>query len=181
LVVVAGQLASDESHRDWGATGRDVLASAVRAAEREKPVRIGLWSGLTGLAMAARHLRTATAGGSTLTSSLDRALFPRALTVARQLTRARHGVPVSSFDAISGLAGVAAYLLARPIAGQDFGDRETDAYLPRSNRYVLDKVLTALVAVSQIEGSTPRWHSPASLLDSRTRSRYPSGNVNCGL
>jgi hypothetical protein len=69
------------------------------------------------------------------------------------------------FDVISGLAGMAAYLMIR---------EHCDA--------VVVKILEKLVWLSEIEGKTPRWYTPYELLDLQARSEeYRHGLIDIGL
>jgi hypothetical protein len=81
---------------------------------------------------------------------------------------AGHGIGVSSFDVISGLAGVGRYLLLR--------------HGERAHRGALEAVLRVLVAISEEQDGIPHWFTPAHFIaDEPTRRMYPHGNLNCGL
>ena len=152
----------------WDQVGHQCLAAAVRAAERQKTPVVGLASGLAGLGFAAWMLSRGGRRYSRLLAALDDAVVPGAISLSQRVDSHRTGCPVGDIDVISGLSGVAAYLLCRR-------DRPAPAR-------ALERVLDSLTRLLADGAEPPRWHTPASLLfDDEVRRRYPDGNLNCGL
>jgi hypothetical protein len=152
----------------WDVTGHGFLASAGAHAERD---RLGpsLFSGLAGLGLVAWQLSRDGTRYTRLSSTVDAALALATAAIAGDLDRAEHGVAVSQFDAISGLAGMGAYLLTR--RGQ-----------PRVET-ALERLLESLVGLTRASADgPPRWFTPVALMDDEaTAAMYPDGHLNCGL
>jgi hypothetical protein len=151
----------------WDGAGHQHLAVAVRAAEQDASLPVGLFSGAAGVAFAAWCLSRQGTRYARLLRGLDNALLPRVTTMAIALSRSTGG-SVEAFDVISGLSGVGAYLLCRQ------ADRGGDT--------ALHAALSALVALTREGGNPPCWHTPyTSILDETMRRSCPYGNINCGL
>jgi hypothetical protein len=152
----------------WDVTAHELLASAARSAEG-RTLQPSLFAGLSGLGLVALLLARGGSRYGRLAQSIDAALVPQALALAQSVRRRGDGLSVSEFDAISGLAGIGAYLLAR---------RE---HAPVG--LALEGVLDALVElVSERDGEVPRWFTPPDLLGDEAIARlYPNGTLNCGL
>ena len=150
----------------WDRVGHAHLARSVTAVEDRGSAQPGLFSGLTGVAFAAKLLGCGS-GYRHLRSVLDGQIAVACLSQAAEL-HGRSGVSVSTFDLISGLSGVTAYLLPSGEEGL------THPALPHA--------LRALTSLALAEGPVPAWHTPAHLLhDEGEALRYPLGNLNCGL
>jgi hypothetical protein len=103
-----------------------------------------------------------------LLATLDDAIVGRTFALAGSLRGRRNGLGVYEFDVVSGLSGVAAYLLCRT---NEPG--VTDA---------LHASIDALIGMLDEEEGVPLWHTPSTLLrDDEERAAYPYGNLNCGL
>ena len=151
----------------WDVVGHDYLSLAVQAAQAAGTPPLGLFGGLAGLSFAAHSLSRNGSRYQRLLDALDASLSGRALAEARKLV-GRHGMAVSEFDLISGLAGVGAYLLCRGAS------LATDP--------ALRAILEGLVALTETSGGVPHWYTPSELLaDESMVSVYPAGNLNCGL
>jgi hypothetical protein len=152
----------------WDVTAHGFLASAARSAEGHT-LQPSLFAGLSGLGLVALLLGRDGSRYGRLGQSIDAALLPQALALAQSVRAPRDGLAVSQFDAISGLAGVGAYMLAR---------REHAEI-----QHALERILEALVElVSDGNGAVPRWFTPPELLaDETIASMYPNGSLNCGL
>jgi hypothetical protein len=149
----------------WDQVAHDHLARATQAYRRVPAQQWGLISGLAGLAYASRRLGDDQLYQHML-SELDGSVAEASLAEAVRV-RGRSGVPVSSFDLISGLSGVLLTLV--PAAGQ----RPSPA---------LPFVVRALCDLALVEGDLPAWYTPAELLyDDEQRRQYPFGNLNLGL
>ena len=152
----------------WDGVGHGLLVSATAHAERT-PLGPSLFGGIAGLGLAASELGRDGTRYTRLSTVLDAALAPDALALAAELEGRDRGVGVSQFDAISGLAGIGAHLLARR------GRAPVDATLQR-----LLETLVDLTRAS--EQGAPRWFTPAELMfDETTAAMYPDGHLNCGL
>lgn len=154
--------------QNWDVTGREYLALAVRGVETASEVPLGLLSGLSGLAFSALQLSRDGTRYRRLLATLDDAIVGRTFAVAGSLHGRRDGLGVYEFDVISGLSGVAAYLLCRPNK-----PAITDA---------LHATINALISMLDEEEGVPLWHTPSMLLsDDEERATHPHGNLNCGL
>lgn len=153
---------------NWDIKGKEFLELAVRGAESNSSLTLGLFSGISGLAFAAWQLSREGTRYRGLLAKLDEAIVPQTMALARSLAQQSNGIGVGDFDAISGLSGVGAYLLCRrgePLA--------MDA---------LQQLMSELVSLLQEDNGVPRWYTPSYLLyDDESRKTYPHGNLNCGL
>ncbi len=150
----------------WDTTGHTYLQCAVRAVEQKDQLAYGMASGIGGLAFAACSLSRNGTRYRKLRRSLDEAVIARVID-ATALAPVVHGVSVSSFDMISGLAGVGRLLLCSD---------------EPEHRAALEAVLRWLVALTDEQDGVPHWHTPARhIADEATRLSYPHGNLNCGL
>lgn len=167
LALLCAQLDKCFPQEGWDEIGREHLTRAARDAEKQQVPSLGLFSGLAGLAFAAWELSREETRYARLLRTLDETLLSRATRAAEYL-RAAPAVSVSQFDVISGLSGIAAYLLKRACG-------------PRHAECRRD-ILTALVELLAPQTGLPRWYTPpGELYDDRTRAVYPFGNLNCGL
>lgn len=148
----------------WAAAGTGFTARA--AALLRHGVRPGMGSvgGSSGVAFVARRIKDADLIAQL--PDLDGAIAQDALGTAATI-RGRHGIPVSTFDQISGLSGV--LLCAMP--NDDQGAAPVAPFL-----------LKALAALATEKADPPAWHTPPEYLyDDEQRSYYPFGNLNLGL
>ncbi len=151
----------------WDLAGREYLTIAGRDLERSGGAPIGIFSGSTGLAFAAWQLSRGGSRYQRLLQTLDDVIIPGTLTLADQLA-GRDGCRMNEFDAISGLAGIGAYLLTR------VGQPRIDDCLT----IVLER-LTGLLLSSE---DLPPWYTPSAFIhDERTRQIFAHGWLNCGL
>jgi hypothetical protein len=155
-------------HEGWDTIGDAYLDVATDAAvARGDKLPLGLFAGLAGVAYAARALSRHGRSHSALRDSIDVKLCGDVLTPVASL-RGRHGMAVSEFDAITGLSGIAAYLLTR--------GSEPPADV------VLEAILDAFVAMTEECDAIPHWYTPPHLLAGEGMAEYyPQGNLNCGL
>jgi hypothetical protein len=153
----------------WDTIGHNYLVVAVGSLEQTE-VGPSLFTGAAGLAFVTSQLSRGGARYGRLLATLTQELDTEAARLTRKVNRrvsGLAGLAVRDFDTISGLSGVIAQLLARP-----------DAVATRG---ALD-ALVALVSGSGRDPHPPRWYTPAELLPSEEEtSRYPHGNLNCGL
>jgi hypothetical protein len=153
----------------WDRIGHSHLAVAAEAAERSTYPSASLFAGLAGLAFAAWSLSRGGIRYQRLLATLDQALVGQIAGQTDNLARAATGsVAFGEFDAVSGLAGVGAYLLNRPDNG--------------AAAQALRALLRSLVVLAGDDAGLPRWWTPAHLMgNEETAALYPHGNLNCGL
>lgn len=162
--LLCGQLHQVDPHAGWERTGAELAAPAAALLRRGHRPGMGTVGGSSGVAFVARRLRDANL--SPLLPDLDGAIAQDALGTAAGI-RGRHGIPVSTFDQISGLSGV--LLCAMPNEYQ-------------AAARVTPFLLKALVALASEGGEPPAWYTPPEhLYDDEQRHYYPFGNLNLGL
>jgi lantibiotic biosynthesis protein len=174
--LLAAHLAAAFPDEGWADVARGFLGRAVTYA-RGHGVPVGAAAGLSGVAYT-----LAVVDGDDRSSSvrheLDRLISQGSLAVIAELHGARREgrVTPSMFDVISGLSGVALYLLPRADGGP------AGAALPFVLRALCDLALGEVTPDGRQAGPLPAWYTPAQLLyDDEQRRLYPSGNLNCGL
>jgi hypothetical protein len=167
LAVLAAALDTVEPECGWDGVGFDYLRHAVRGMEADPKPAVGL-GGLAGLATAASLLSRDGRRYDTLLTTLDTAIVDRVEQVSDGVLQSRpHGVPVSLFDVITGLAGAGRYLLGRTSA---------------PCRAALEKLLRALVYLSEDGGdAVPHWYTTFNHSTDNLRANYPDRHVNLGL
>ncbi|MGN2638756.1 lanthionine synthetase C family protein [Nocardia takedensis] len=168
LAVLSFALDAVNPENGWDSVGLNQLRRAVSGMEARAHPPAGL-TGLSGLANAVQLLSRDGVRYSTLLSKLDSAIVSVVSTQVARLLRARpHGVDVSAFDVIAGLAGTGRYLLNRQ-------------HNPAC-RQALQGVLRALVYLSEDDGSAiPHWHTDFGNSTDNLARFYPHGHVNLGL
>lgn len=169
--LLCAELASDEPWRTRAARFTADAAALLRHGYRPGMGTVG---GSSGVAFVARRLAAVGLGEQLdhFLPGIDAGIARDALATAASI-RGRRGLSVSSFDQISGLAGV--LLCALPNGRQQASP-------------VAPFVANALVALAR-EGVTsdgdqapPAWYTPPELLfDDEQRTFYPFGNLNLGL
>jgi lantibiotic biosynthesis protein len=147
----------------WDVIGHEHLLSGARALERTPTLEPGLFGGLSGFAFAIAALSRDGDRYRRLLSAVDDELQPSVASMIVELRQHSAGIGVGTFDIVSGLAGIAAYLLRHDRHGQ------------------LPQVLAALVWLLESTGGPPRWATPPEWLEAGMRIQYPAGNLNCGL
>ncbi len=159
----------------WDMVGHEYLSCAVGSVEGAR-VPAGLFSGLAGLGFVTGQLSRGGMRYTRLAKRIEAELETATLTLARSVDGRRAGLAVSEFDAISGLSGVVAHLLARPAHAEASG---SDA----ARTAPLSAALGALVRLVRVPGPDgPRWATPPEFFAHEEEARrYPQGNLNCGL
>jgi lantibiotic biosynthesis protein len=150
----------------WDCHGHAHLEAAVRAAHA-RPSGASLFAGLAGVGFAAVELAAGRPRYRRLLTGIDDVVAAEATASAKRLTSGG-SLPVGEFDAVSGLSGLAAYLLRR-------GDSSHVAAA------ALSAVLTALAGRLTYDSQPPGWHTAERWLSEEERRHYPHGNLNCGL
>ncbi|WP_224369915.1 lanthionine synthetase C family protein [Hyalangium versicolor] len=167
LAVLASYMEACFPGETWDTWGHQHLALAKGEVDGRSEPAPGLFAGVSGLAFGAWLLARGGSRYRKLLGGLEEWLLPRVESDARALAQEREGLAVHAFDAISGLAGVAAYLLCR---------RQEPAASA-----CLREVLQALCSLAVEDGPLPRWHTPSMCLGPDEQKQTPYGNLNCGL
>jgi class I lanthipeptide synthase len=168
LALLCGELDRIRPDEGWDIRAHQLLQTAT-AGLADQPLPAALCGGLAGLGFVADQVSHDGTRYRRLAAAIDDALVPQAHALAGHVRGHRGDLSVGHFDAISGLAGVAAYLLAR--RDRAAVDGTVEAVL----RALADLALTAADPV-------PGWYTPpARLTDDAARARFPDGNLNCGL
>jgi hypothetical protein len=166
LALLFEQLERCRPGEGWELDAHRCLELAVCECD---DVGLGLFGGLTGVAMVTWRLSQNGRRYSRLLSNLDDALLQDLPAHVAAVDAEPCGVPFAAFDVISGLTGTAAYLLLR-------ADRP-------DFRQHLARVLNALLRLWEWVDGRPRWHTPSKFvnLDLKIQRQFPHGNVNCGV
>jgi len=167
LAVLFGYLARCSLDDAWEKTAHAAaLRMGASLAARPGPP-VGLFGGLAGVAFAFWYLSHGDTRYRRARSAVEDLLLPQATDLATSFAQ-RRGMPVEDYDVVSGLCGVAAYLLCRSA-----DDRALSA---------LAVIVEALVEIVERNESPPAWFTPASLISARAMiGNYPEGNLNCGM
>jgi lantibiotic biosynthesis protein len=179
LALLSGALDQQDPGQGWDRSAHRHLTLAARALEAVPRPPAGLFAGLAGIGLVATVLSDDGARYRRLLAALDQALVARVPALVGALERGggeagRDGVrrrvggcAVRELDLISGLTGIAAYLLLR---------REEPGV-----GAALHEVLGSLVELTGSDEKGPRWRSRPDQLSPDERARYPTGSLNCGL
>ncbi len=151
----------------WDKIAHQAILRATQSLSSAPGQPIGLFGGLAGLAYATWYLSHGETRYLRARAAIEDALIPQAVALAQMLAK-KSGMAVEEYDVVSGLSGVAAYLL-----GRTGDDRAHEA---------LESVIEAMVAILSSGEPAPKWHTPADLISARQMiGKYPEGNLNCGL
>jgi len=166
LALLFGQLERCLPGEGWELRAHNCLELAAYECEDISP---GLFGGFAGLALVTWSLSQNGERYAGLLSTLDGALFQRLPELVARVNGESSGIPSSEYDTISGLAGIAAYLLVRA-DGPEYREQ-------------LAPVLGALVRLWEEVDGRPRWHTPSRFTNynAEVRRQFPHGNLNCGL
>lgn len=169
LALLWGQLDRCFPSEGWDKVAHEHLEIAAEGAATQPYLIPGAFSGLGGLAFVAGYLSHAGTRYQRLIATVEQSLLSRIKPMIAELNHRHEGAPVNSFDVISGLSGLALYLLGR--RGSADADR------------TLGELVHCLVELSREEKGLPRWHSPAHLSspDDFMLRQFPYGYLNCGL
>jgi hypothetical protein len=149
----------------WDKIAHQAILRATQTIAAGQP--IGLFGGLSGLAYATWYLSHGETRYLRARAAIEDTLVPQAVAFAQTLAT-KSGMAVEEFDVVSGISGVAAYLL-----GRTSDDRA---------RQALESILGAMVAILSRDEPAPKWHTPADLISARQMiGKFPDGNLNCGL
>jgi lantibiotic biosynthesis protein len=167
LAVLFGHFDRCFPNDGWDKVAHEAVLRINQNLSPSSPSPIGLFGGLAGLAFATWYLSRGGTRYRRARLAIDDVLLTRADVQANSVAR-KSGMPVEDFDLISGLSGVAAYLLCRV----------------SDNRALLTlrTIIAALVEIVERDGPVPAWFTPADLISSKYMvGKYPEGNLNCGL
>jgi lantibiotic modifying enzyme len=167
LALLWGALDHVDPNDGWDVIAHDHLTRAAGGADEQPLPPPGIFAGISGLAFAAWYASRAGTRYQRLLTGVDSVLLPQVIALTDENSEDRGGCPVGYFDAISGLAGIGAYLLCRR-------ERPECAF-------ALNRVLRTLVELTQEDAGVPRWYTPPELLTDEWRAEFPAGNANCGL
>jgi hypothetical protein len=167
ITLLHGWLDACFPGEDWDRVAHAYLTSAAHDAGSMEQVPLGLLDGSAGLAFTACYLSRDGSRYQRLLASLETALLPQMAAVAGVFERRTEGLHTSEFDVVSGLSGMAGYLLCR-----------TDSEAAMAT---LRSVVRAMIALSREDDAGPLWRTPPGLLNENLRDYYPSGSFNCGL
>ena len=153
----------------WDAVAHEHLEIAAHGAATQTHLMPSAFGSLGGLAFAACYLGRSGSRYQRLIATLEQSLIRKVKPMIAALNGQRDGIPVNAFDVISGLSGVALYLLSRA----DSAEAES----------TLIDLTQCLVELSREENGLPRWHSPSHLMgnDEIMLQQFPHGYLNCGL
>ena len=168
LALACGYLDRCFPAAEWDSVAHGYLASAAQAADGRR-LPPGLFSGLAGLGFTTMLLSRNGSRYGRLASTIDEELVTDTHVLAQTVQARTSGLAVQEFDAIAGLAGISAYLLA------GWGSPPRGAALKH-----------ALQALMELVGApgpdTERWFTPPeTMFDQDVAASYPHGNLNCGL
>jgi lantibiotic modifying enzyme len=169
LALLAAYLDTCYPAEGWDQAGHRHLSLAVAQMVSLPSTDIGLSSGIAGVAFTAWSLSRSGTRYRTLLAQCDQQIGERIHDVLAGLDAQQHGYAASQYDVISGLSGVAAYLLCR--AGED-------AELDSSLRAIAGQ----LIALSASQDGCPRWFIPRRLVSHPDwLVSFPDGMLDAGL
>nr|BBH87003.1 hypothetical protein KTC_17540 [Thermosporothrix sp. COM3] len=169
LALVCAQLDACWPEQGWDRLGHDFLTKAVQRATALPSLHAGLFAGLSGVVYATCLLSRGGTRYQRLLKTLEQRLFPMARELAERMYSQTQGFPVSSYDIVSGLAGVGAALLTLP---------QTD-----ERDMTLRAVLESLVFfLREDPPGFPAWYiAPEYSQEEFWSELCPAGAYNCGL
>jgi hypothetical protein len=168
LALMCGYLDQCFPDSGWDVHAHRLLTAAARSAAASA-AGPGLFDGLCGVGLATHMLSRQGSRYAQMASSIDAAVVPSAHALADSVENRTGGVSVSEVDVVSGLTGIATYLLTKR-ADPPIGDG-------------LTRTLTVLTTQGATPGGTvTSWVTPPHLLGSeKLVARYPHGGLDCGL
>ena len=150
----------------WDKAAYGTLKRAVRTLEQTERFNFGLFTGVTGLAFAARYLSLSNGRYNSLVIDLNQLILDYVETFIDE-DRLRFPCPSSAFDVISGIAGVGIYLTAFDL---------TDELSTALHR------LVGYVASAFDYEPNANWLTPVTMIeDPLLRRAHPKGLLNCGV
>jgi class I lanthipeptide synthase len=167
FAVLLGYLDRCFPNEGWDKVAHETIQRVSKNLGSLPSTRIGLFGGFAGVAFAFWYLSRDDTRYRRARSAIEDVLLPQALLSANALWK-RSGMAVEEFDVITGLTGVAAYLLCRT--------SDSRAYA------VLERIIQVLVELLDPEAPVPNWFTPGERITSKyMMGKFPDGNLNCGL
>lgn len=171
-VLLYAELDRQQPDQGWDRIGRAHVSALLEALAHEGAGSPGLLGGVAGMAFAVRCASRDGARYARVLAKLDAAAVDLANGVLDEAEALEHGTTARVYDGISGVAGIARYLLVRG------GEPELAATIERALSY-----LVRLAAPIDVDGDeVPGWFVPAKRQATVDDARsYPNGDLNCGL
>jgi lantibiotic biosynthesis protein len=167
LAVLFGYLDRCFPKDGWDKIAHEAVLRIGGTVSASSDRSVGLFGGLAGLAYATWYLSQGDTRYRRARTAIEDELLPRAVILAKSLAK-RFGMPVEDYDLVTGLSGVAAYLLCRVT-----DDRALQA---------LRTIVETLVEIVERDTPIPAWFTPADMISAKhMKGKYPMGNLNCGL
>jgi lantibiotic modifying enzyme len=167
LAVLYGYLDRCFPTDNWDRVAHKAVQRVTRSMNSSANPSIGFFGGLSGVAFVTWYLSREETRYNRARAAIEDALLAKAVRSAGVL-RTKTGMAVEEYDLVSGLSGVAAYLLCRCTDNKAHG--------------ALVSILESLVEIIEHEGTRPAWYTPAELISAKDmHGKYPQGNLNCGL
>lgn len=167
LAVLFGYLDRIYPTDGWDKIAHQTILRINESLPASSGRSIGLFGGLAGLAFATWYLSRGETRYRRARLAIEEVLLPQAEALAGSFP-GKYGIPVEDYDVITGVSGVAAYLLCRL---NDDNALKT-----------LRRVVEALVELVKRDTPTPAWFTPAEMISGRAMvGKYPQGYLNCGL
>jgi len=167
LAVLFGYLARCAPGDGWENVAHAAVLRMSRGLATMRTPPIGMFGGLAGIAFAFWYLSHGDTRYRRARTTVEDILLPRTISLATSLAK-RRGMPVEDYDVVSGVCGVAAYLLCR-----------TDDERALS---ALALIVAALAEIAERDESPASWFTPAHLISTRSMiGKYPEGALNCGM
>jgi len=167
LALLFGYLDQCFPNDGWDSAAHAAMLRIGASIAKSASLPIGLFGGLSGIAYASWYLSHGDTRYLRARTAIDDVLLPRATAVAHSFAD-RYGMAVEDFDIVSGLSGVAAYLLCRTSDDRIYA--------------TLKAVISSLVEIVERDMSPPAWFTPANLISGKAMiGKYPQGNLNCGV
>jgi lantibiotic modifying enzyme len=167
LAVLFGYIDRVFPEAGWDKVAHEAVSRTTAYITTSPEPSIGLFGGLAGLGFATAYLSRSDTRYRRARLAIEDLLLPRASDLAESFAK-KYGMRVEDYDLVTGLSGVAAYLLCRI-----HDDRA---------RQALQTVVGALVEIVGRDAPLPAWFTPADMISAKSMiGKYPEGNLNCGL
>jgi lantibiotic modifying enzyme len=127
----------------------------------------GSFSGLTGVALAASYAANGSDNYKNLLLSLDKLIFKGSDELAAKLKNSNKGIAQSSFDIISGAAGIGSYLLLRKNSQEGLE--------------ALEQILNSITYLTTQNQDLLYFYTPNKLLFEWEKAVFKDGAIDCGM
>ncbi|GAB3258582.1 lanthionine synthetase C family protein [Kineosporia babensis] len=167
IALLCAEMDQQRPDEGWDRAGHEHLQTALAGAA---PHDVSLISGLAGAGLAAIRLSGGRERYRRLLAQIDSTLTAPVRATVHRL-QAGPGTAAHDLDLVSGLTGLAAYLLTRA---------QTEPNCPDA-RASLDLALGTLARLLADRSDPRAWHTPAQRSAGPLLESYPNGHHNCGL